>query len=91
MPDDADFLCGGWIWDPVHRELRFLGPRIVVTQVGDESPVARRGVFRDHDAIGHLTLPTDPTQPNSCCHVYPSPFRPKPFIMPPNPFIIFFI
>ena len=23
MPDDADFLCGGWIWDPVHRELRF--------------------------------------------------------------------
>src|SRR3990172_4587578 len=23
MPDDAEFLCGGWIWDPVHRELRF--------------------------------------------------------------------
>src|SRR3989304_986937 len=23
MPDDADFLCGGWIWAPVHRELRF--------------------------------------------------------------------
>src|SRR3990172_1011242 len=23
MPEDADFLCGGWIWDPVHRELRF--------------------------------------------------------------------
>ena len=23
MPDDADFLCGGWIWDPIHRELRF--------------------------------------------------------------------
>lgn len=23
MPDDADFLCRGWIWDPVHRELRY--------------------------------------------------------------------
>src|SRR3989304_5048821 len=22
MPDDADFLCGGWIWDPAPRELR---------------------------------------------------------------------
>lgn len=23
MPDDSDFLCGGWAWDPVHRELRY--------------------------------------------------------------------
>ena len=23
MPEDSDFLCGGWIWDPVLRELRF--------------------------------------------------------------------
>lgn len=23
MPEDSDFLCGGWIWDPVMRELRF--------------------------------------------------------------------
>jgi hypothetical protein len=23
MPEDSDFLCGGWIWDPVLRELRY--------------------------------------------------------------------
>jgi hypothetical protein len=23
MPRDSDFLCGGWIWDPVLRELRY--------------------------------------------------------------------
>jgi hypothetical protein len=23
MPEDSDFLCGGWIWDPVMRELRY--------------------------------------------------------------------
>lgn len=23
MPEDNDFLCGGWIWDPVMKELRF--------------------------------------------------------------------
>ena len=23
MPEDSDFLCGGWIWDAVLRELRF--------------------------------------------------------------------
>lgn len=23
MPQDSDFLCGGWIWDPVLRELRY--------------------------------------------------------------------
>ena len=23
MPEDSDFLCGGWIWDSVLRELRF--------------------------------------------------------------------
>ena len=23
MPEDSDFLCGGWMWDPVMRELRY--------------------------------------------------------------------
>lgn len=23
MPEDSDFLCGGWIWDPLLRELRY--------------------------------------------------------------------
>jgi hypothetical protein len=23
MPEDSDFLCGGWIWDTVMRELRY--------------------------------------------------------------------
>ena len=23
MPEDSDFLCGGWIWDSLLRELRF--------------------------------------------------------------------
>jgi hypothetical protein len=23
MPDDSDFLCGGWLWDPVLKELRY--------------------------------------------------------------------
>src|SRR3990172_1666038 len=22
-PEDSDFLCGGWVWDPLLRELRY--------------------------------------------------------------------